>query len=194
MKQSTKRLISFGGAIILLFATLIIFSSFIRPAYTEAQSVKAERLSRERVLADQRAAVAQVQALIEAYRETGDIAEVVALALPEDEHQAEAINNVNQLAGTHGLAVQSIAIAPSPSESITRGQDGGQEILVKPVGSFTMQVRLAGTYASIRAFLGNIETNIRIMNIRTMNISPVGNANQDFYNFDITFSAYYQNS
>jgi hypothetical protein len=66
--------------------------------------------------------------------------------------------------------------------------------LVKPVGVLSAQIRVAGPYASFKTFLASIETNIRVTDISSLVVTPIGQPNQDFYNFDLTLSTYYQSS
>ncbi|MEK7608832.1 MAG: hypothetical protein AAB495_04605 [Patescibacteria group bacterium] len=200
MKQSTKRLISFAVALVFIFGALFIFSSLIRPVYSEALERKSRLFSQEELLKNQKAAVDQVKALINTYKGEGSFAEVAAIALPNTKQEAEAIHQVTELARVNSLTIQTLAVtAPSVQNISDRnipkaGTKGGDiATLAKPVGNLNIQLRLAGTYASFRAFLQNIETNIRIMDMRNVGVSPVGKPNQDFYLFDVAVVAYYQN-
>ncbi len=194
MKQSTKRLASFVFGLALIFLALLVFSNFIRPAYSDAQKVKAELLSKENFLANQKAAVDQVKNLINSYRGEGDFAQVVDLALPNKKNEAELVHQINQLAEMNQLGVQTIAVSAPGLQNISQGaQVAKAKSLTKPVGSLNVQVRVAGSYANFRAFLSNLETNIRIINLRNISVTPVAKSNQDFYLFDISVVAYYQN-
>lgn len=193
MKQSTKRLISFAIALAFIFAALFVFSSLIRPAYTEAQRVKSELLSRQTLLENQKAAVEQVKALIDSYRGEGTFVEAASFVLPNSKQEAEAVHQITQLASINALTLQTLAVSSPSVQNLGRNgisQDAG---LAKPVGNLNIQMRVAGTYDSFKTFLENIETNIRIMDVRNMAVSPVGKSNQDFYVFDLTVVAYYQN-
>lgn len=190
---------SFSIALLFIFGAIFTFSSLIRPAYTEAQEVKGRLLSQEIVLKNQKAAVDQVKALIDTYKGEGSFAEVATLVLPNSKQEAEAIHQVTQLAAINSLTIQTVAVsAPSVQNvgdkgSAKAGAKSGDAALAKPVGNLNIQMRLAGTYESFRTFLQNIETNIRIMDVRNVGVSPVGKPNQDFYLFDLTVVAYYQN-
>ena len=191
MKQSTRRLASFAVALVLFFGAIVLFSGFVRPAYTEAQKVKGELLGKENLLQNQRSAIEQVKSLVAAYEGEGNFAEVVALALPQNKNESEAIYHIGKIAELNQLAVQSIAVNAPGIQNVTAAARGGSG-LTKPVGSLNIQVRLSGTYAHFEAFLENLETNIRVMDIKNLSITPAGRSNQDFYLFDITVATYYQ--
>ena len=78
------------------------------------------------------------------------------------------------------------------SASRAKSQSQDASVLVKPVGVVNAQVRVTGPYASFKAFLANIETNIRVTDISSLVVTPIGQANQDFYGFDLTLATYYQ--
>lgn len=203
MKHSTTRLLSFAGSIALLLGSLIVFNYFIRPAYTAAQSVKAHQLSNQRILDEQKQKLSKVTAVTKAYQ--GNLAEVqsvTALALPPERDEADLVNQLSKLAGKYSLAVQNMTVntpgAKSVNASRQAGSGGSADATsslsqVKPVGVLNVQLKIAGSYGNFKQFLHDVETNIRIMDVAALAVTPVGKANQDFFAFDMTLVAYYQN-
>lgn len=199
MKPSTKRLVSFTAAFLMVIAALVVFFSLVRPAYRDSQEVKGRVLSKENALKNEQSAATQVQNLLNQYH--GDQSPQIAVsnALPPSNDQAQVVHQLQALASLNRLAVQSLAVS-QPGAKPLAGQAAGsrarteEATLVKPVGIINAQIRVTGPYASFKAFLQSVETNIRVTDISSLVISPVGTANQDFYSFDLTLSAYYQSS
>jgi Tfp pilus assembly protein PilO len=196
MKHATQRLISFAIAVIVIVASLFIFFNLVEPAYGDAQTMKAEKFSKENFYANQQAIAKQVQATVSAYQGAGSPQALASLALPATKDEADLVNQVNVLAARYQIAVQNLTIATPGAKSVQGKQataKAATSTLVKPVGVLTLQIRAAGSYSAFKSFLQSLESNIRIMDIGSVNVSPVGKPNQDYYTFDISASSYYQN-
>lgn len=197
MKHATQRLISFAAAMILIVAALFIFFNLVEPAYQEAQILKAEKYSKDNFYANQQTIVKQVQATVAAYQGAGDPRARASLALPAVKDEADIVNQVNVLASRYQIAVQNISLSTPGAKStqgkaqVTRG--AATSTLVKPIGVLNLQIRAAGSYFNMKSFLQSLESNIRIMDIGSVAVTPVGKPNQDYYTFDIAVSSYYQN-
>lgn len=194
MKHSTARLISFTVAAIFLIATLVVFLRLVRPAYGEAQELKAQKLSRENFYKNQQTTLAEVKKIVAEYKGGGTPQAAVSLAFPQYKDEANVLNQIETMASRNNLAVQNITIStPGSRQTSAAKRPGATSTLVKPIGVISVQLRIAGTYASMKSFISAIETNIRIMDITALSVTPVGRSNQDFYTFDINFDSYYQN-
>lgn len=191
MKQSTKRLLSLVISFTLFVATLIIYFSFISPANTEEQAIKAEMLSRQNFINNQKAAIGQVKNLINAYKGEGQLQEVVSSILPYSGDLAGAFSQINGLAQANRLLVNSF-IAGVPVDLPSVGQKISSQIQTKGYGSVDFQIEMTGSYGDFKAFLNNLETNIRIFDVKKIGMQPAGKANQDLYTYNLTVATYYQ--
>lgn len=184
----------------MVIGALFVFFSLIQPAYRESQEVKGQILSKENALKNEQSAATQVQNLLEQYRGDQSPQLAVSSALPLTNDQSEVVHQLQSLASMNQLAVQSIAVSQPAARPLGqtapagRGGVASTASLVKPVGVVSIQMRVSGPYASFRAFLEHIETNIRVTDVSAIVIAPVGTSSQDFYNFDLTLSTYYQSS
>ncbi len=195
MKQSTKRLVSFTVALVSIFASIFVFLNFVQPSYSEAQAIKNEYLSKISLFSIQQKSVKAVQDLIMKTKQAGeaDYATQISFALPQTRDESGLVYEINQLASQNHLSPQSITVSTPGVQNTGASSPKVGLVLVKPVNKINVQTRLSGTYADFKAFLANLETNIRIMDIASMSVSPAGKPNQDFYLFDISVVAYYQN-
>lgn len=193
MRQSTKRLASLGGVLVLLLAALITYLNFTSPSYQAAQDIKSQMLSRSNLVETQKAAIAQVEKLINQSAAEDQLKQVVALALPPSKDESDVIHQLNTLGTVNHLSIQSmVAVSQTrePPASVARATSTID--LVKPQSTVGVQVRLAGSYEDFKTFLKNIETNVRIFDVKTISIDPLGKPNQDTYSFDLTVATYYQ--
>jgi hypothetical protein len=197
MKPSTKRLASFTAAFLMAIGALVVFFNLIQPAYRQSQEIKGQILSKENALKNEQGAATQVQNLLDQYRGDQSPQIAVSSALPPENDQAQMVHQIQSLAAANRLGVQSVSVSQPAAKPLARttGAAATQESsLVKPVGVISAQVRVAGSYGNFKAFLASIETNIRVTDISSLVIAPVGLPNQDFYTFDLTLSTYYQSS
>lgn len=197
MKPSTKRLVSFTAAFLMVIGALFVFFNMVQPAYRESQEIKGKILAKETTLQNEQNAASQVQKLLEQYRGDQSPQIAVSSALPPVNDQAQIVHQLQALAAANRLVAQSVAVSQPGAKPL--GQAAARAAsttasLVKPVGVVTAQIRVTGSYANFKAFLASIETNIRVTDVSALVIAPVGQANQDFYNFDLTLSTYYQSN
>lgn len=196
MKQSGKRLISLIIAVAFLFAAFFVYFSLIQPAYDEVQKARAEVYGREEFIKNQKNVVEKIKAALENYENQDQIAAAVSAAIPGEADEGMVIHALSALASASNLGVQTIApVAPSvaTSKEAAGVREGGKTFSARPLGVMSFQVKLVGSYANFKTFLNKLETNIRIMDIKSVNVEEVGRANQDLYLFTVTVVAYYQN-
>lgn len=196
MKPASQRLISFAIAIVLIIAALVVFFDLVQPAYQSAQELKAEKISKQNFLDNQKATLSQVQDTIAAYQGSGNPQALASLALPAGKDESEIVHQIGVLASQYQLPIQSMTVSTPGAKSTqarSKNELSSSSSLVKPVGVLNIQIRLAGSYANFKSFLESLESNIRIMDIGGVAVTPVGKPNQDYYTYDLAVSSYYQN-
>lgn len=191
MKPSTKRLVSLVGALVLVFAALVVYFNLTVPEYDVIDKTRGDVASRQLLSDAQQGAIKQVQKLISDYQGKNQIRDTVSLALPTVLDQGGILHQVQTLASVNKLSMQSFSISAPVSQSISVA--ASSSAIIRPIGNLNFQFRVVGTYEDFKNFLGNLETNIRIFDIRSASVDPLGKPNQDFYGFDLTVVTYYQN-
>lgn len=201
MKQFTKRLLSSVIAIIFIVAAFVVFFNLVRPAYDSVQKMRGEQLSRARFIEDEKAIIGQVKKLVDDYRGEEKIQELVSLVLPLRADAAGALMQLSGLAEANHLTLQTVSVAAPAlqniaaevsSQSVGGGEGGARTTFIKPIGLLNVQGRLVGTYGDFKAFLKQVETNVRIFDVKNINLQPAGKPNQDSYAYEVTITAYYQ--
>lgn len=194
MRHSTKRLVSSVTALLFVVLAFIVFFNFVEPAYREVQQVRGELVSRQIFLESQQKVIQQVQGLISTYEGEGELQQTVSFALPLAPDVAGALAQLSGLLSVNGLSAQSFSISIPAVQVLSSGPERrpGAE-LARPVGTLTFQTRVVGAYENVKSFLRNLETNIRIFDVRNVAFQPAAKSNQDLYAVDLSVVAYYQN-
>ncbi len=159
MKASSKRFLSILVAILLFVASIFVYSSLIRPAYTDIKNLRAELESKSDIFTKNDASIKQVKKLLTEYQDITQIQQTISLILPLEQNVSVGVNQINGLARFNNLTVEllsarQLAIKPSAQSDLVRG-----------FGVLRYNFRLSGTYDNFKKFLQAMETNINLMDV-----------------------------
>ncbi len=177
--------------LVCVVAAFVVFFQFVRPAYIEAQDVRAEVISRETFLEQQRAAVEQVQQLIDRYRADAQVQETVSRVLPSTPDVGGALYQISAIAQGFGIQVLSTT-AQTPQLAIARPSGSASSTVgaVRPLGVATFQVKFASSYDNLKTFVERLENNVRLMDITAIAVTQAPGATA--LDVDMTVATYYQ--
>lgn len=182
-----------------LVASIVIYSQLIQPAYQDAQSIKADELSKQAFLNSEKNAIQQVQALISAYQGQGQVQQVVSAALPDGEDLAGALVQIYGLTQASSIEIPSIGLSSSGSTGGAAygpaAQKSAQSSLQKPVGSVNINLSGSGSYSDFQKFVSMLETNIRIFDVKSLGIQPTPpdkGVAIPIYHYNLSLVTYYQ--
>lgn len=200
MRASTKRILSAILSLFFIFSAFVIVAMLIKPAYEETQKLKADALSRENALNNQKVLVDQFKKLLSQYDSQEKVQENLSLILPQNPAIGEALTQINGLLDLNHLNVLSFNINKPLLQSYSSSNINSTSTqVIKPLGTIDINFKVVGNYSDFKNFLNQLETNIRIFNIKTLNISPViivsGDKNQSqnkTLSYDISITTYYQ--
>lgn len=193
MKSSGKRLISMLVAFMLVLAAIIIYSSLTVPAYTALDERRAELNSLDELYSRKEKAIADVQSVLKDYdsdQKLKGLQDVISSSLPNNPEQSEILNQVRAIAGVNQLALTDMSLNVSSIQNVAARATSTQ--LIKPVAAISVQFKVIGFYADIKNFVSSLENNLRVMDIRSITIDPLGKPDQDYYRADLTVITYYQ--
>jgi hypothetical protein len=204
MKQSSKRLISIFGSLLLVVVALVVFFDVVQPEYGVIAQVKGQIAAENNLLQTESSTVGAAQKIIAAYKGQTGGQGTIDLAMPTTQDIAGGAAQIYGLAQNSGLAIQSLAISPpTVSQPSSPVAGGASAATTKPVGTFSFQIAANGSYESLKNFLSGLETNIRIFDLKGLTVTPeqvtqgasggrnpVGN--QDFFTYNLTVATYYQ--
>lgn len=180
--------------LVCVIAAFVIFLEFVRPAYSDAQVIRGEVISRQNFLAQQEAAVAEVQQLIEKYKADAEVQQTVSKVIPSKPDVGDALYQINAIAQGYGINILSTT-AQTPQLSIAKPAASASSTVgaVRPLGVATFQIRFSARYEDLKTFIDKLETNVRLMDITALNVTqPAAGTKSDALTVDLTIATYYQ--
>jgi Tfp pilus assembly protein PilO len=183
MRPSTKRVLSIGAAFFLVVGAFIVYQNLIQP---EGKIISVKRGlvgSKANLFESQEQAVSQVQGLISQFQNIRNVQEVVALAIPDRPDTTRALSQIEAIARSSGVAILSLDFKDLGGRS-------SPQSLVKRLGVIEIKIGAVGSYLGLKNFLRSTETNVRVANVKDLNIRA--GAGKDVYNLSQTVEVYYQ--
>ncbi len=185
MKTSTKRILSIALAGLFFVGILVVYTSLIRPELTKIGGKRALLVSKETLFSNEQNAVTQVETLLGQFQNLAELQDTVSLALPLSANVTGALNQIQSIAKLSGVSVASFSVKPLAFAA-------SKEPLVKRMGSFELNLSVAGSYDNLKTFVKSLETNVRIMNVTNMRLAPLSTGAGDNLNLTLTVDVYYQ--
>lgn len=195
MRQSEKRILSSVLSFLILLSALFIFVYLLKPVYIETQSLRAEVLKRNDFIENQKLLIDQFKNLNQDYENQKNYQETFNLILPNSPSVAEALLQISGLLNNNNLNLISFNVG---KPVLLNKNQTTTNSFIKSIGSFNVNFKITGEYSNFKNFLNQLETNIRLSSIKTININQFVNFDEKnknpqktlMYDIDITF--YYQ--
>jgi Tfp pilus assembly protein PilO len=185
MKESGKRLLSLMAAVVLLLLSLYIFGSFVKPAFSEISELRAELLASKNYLKAQEEAKASFNNLFTDYKNASSIQNLLALALPNKEGVADAVYQIQALAGINNITLMNIEVEEGQAEAILANS------LIREVGKMKINLRASGNYFNFKSFISGVENNIKLMDVTNMEADSTKEAGGNL-TYNMVIETYYQ--
>lgn len=172
------------ASIMFLLGASVVFFSMILPTADKIQQLRGQRRGLQEVLQEERASVAAIENLMEQYVSIPDLQESLSLSLPTEEEVPNIVNQLQGMAKLSGVSIDSVSLQRRPIEPSRSGD------LLTPVGILEITMNVRSPYESLKLYLEDIETNIRIMDVQSVRVE--GGAGQDILSYSIVVHTYYQ--
>lgn len=164
---------------------LIVYTTMISPSLAEIQTLRAERESKLVTLADYREAIEETNNVIEASQSLASLTDSFNQVIPPEEQIPSLLNQLYGLARMSGALVDSINFQFMPIES------SSESSILKPIGIVRSTVKCSGNYESIKSYVKLLETNIRLMDVYSIDVAG-GNEENPSLSYTVVIDAYYQ--
>ena len=214
MKQTSKNMVSVLIALGLVIVALVMFFDMIQPEYAQVMQTKGQITAENQLYANEQSAVATAKKVIAEFQSQQDSGETsVALALPTQEDVAGAVAQIYGLAQNNGILVSALGLSAPTLETLQLQGNPSSTGIARPVGMFTIQISAAGSYENFNNFLQDLETNIRLFDLKSVTFGGGGSgvpnqppssqsastpskavANPDSFTYNLTVATYYQSS
>ena len=202
MARIRLNLSEFSSAVLVPVAVIAIglVGYFVLLPQFKVMSESKDALAAQRAKSqEQQEFLEQIKNLIdEAEKKQADLG-ILDDVIPTAPDIPELLANLEFLAGQSGLLVKGIDIQPAPTlASLPEGTEVSQVKRQEQLRSFTeklgimeINVTLIGAYPQIKAFILNIEQNLRLMDIQTLGFTNSGN-DDGTQEFTVQMHTYYQ--
>jgi len=181
-----SRTISLIISLLLILAAIIGYSSFVAPIIDKAKALRAEMQAKSESYAEQRAAIDSVKSLFAQFEENATLQETLKSVLPVgDAKAAVLLEQIRGLAVLNNLALQTLSIRQRQIEPSFLGVP-----LAGGIGVVSIEFAASGGYQSLKGFLADLETNVRLMDISVLSAETV--VDGDLLNVNFIINSYYQ--
>jgi Tfp pilus assembly protein PilO len=168
MNHATKRFISLLGGLVIVLIAAFVYISLTMPLFTEIEDRRGELNAKISANEIQEKNINQIRKILESYQGSREVMDALSITLPDGPKAEE------MLAQIQGLSLSTHVGLTSLNFSSPQGISGSGNSATRPLGSAVSSIKASGSYEDIRAFLQGLEQNIRIINIKDINITPDG--------------------
>ena len=195
-------------ALFFLVAAFLILFDLIQPTYGDLQTKKGTQLSEQTFLTNEQQVVNQAKNLISQYESESQAQNNLVLAMPSGPNVASALAQIYGIATNNGVTVSNISLGPPTVSLQSQAQAAGTQgaltpgQILKPMGMFSIQLTAVGSYESLKNFLAQLETNIRVFDLTGFSLqgaaapAPSGKAaaaaTSDLFSYNFSINTYYQ--
>lgn len=192
MNYTTRRNISLIVSLILLIGALVVFFTLDWPIFSQIRQIN-KKIAQEQVQYDEQAkAVQTAKSIVAQYNGLKAVSNTISLSVPRGTEIENVIAQLNNLASQSGLEVQGINFE-TPSLPTLKDKKAATNI-AKENRILRLTLSLSGSYESFKTLISSIESNIRLMDVKTISFSSAGGEGQggNRFNFKVGIDAYYQ--
>ena len=166
--------------IILIGASVAVFVIFVSPLYNGISDLKAQVASYDQALSNSKALENERDKLTQKFNSiTGENLERIKKLLPENVDNIRLILEIEKIASPFGMALRDVKYNPvkTAEDTQTGGiQGSGPTLTQKEYGVWDLEFSTVGTYANFLNFIKALESNLRIVDISTVEFSSDSSA------------------
>ena len=151
------------------------------------RSLEERRLLKNK-LQDEKEKLEKVQKVFESYHSFLPAKEKISLLLPEEKEFGDVLYQLKGMADLSNVKLNRCTFSEVRKEKKLPRFLNRKEKLTKDFGTLSAALEIEGDYPSIKNFLKKIETNIRVMDIKRINL----NKSDENVKGIITINFYYQ--
>ena len=168
---------------------------FTQPKYQETKDAKQEIQQYDEALDKANELQQLKQSLLSRYNafDPNDVSRLQKL-LPDHVDNVRLVLDLDNMAGTHGMALQNVVISNPGSETGETSAVGTIGTARQKFDSLTLRFSTRATYPTFVQFLEDLESNLRITDLIALTLTPESGgaeASEPMYRFDITVRTYW---
>ncbi len=184
MRPSSKRALSLLASMIFFIGSLVIYVNFIKPTYDKIDLLRGELETKRQQYGDYKNIIDRLRPVFDSFQSASQLQQSFSSMLPTNPMVPQAVAQINGLARASLMSINSINI----NELAVASQ---KTSLLKGAGIIDLNLAMnSNSYESIKSFLQNTESNIRIFDVKRINVSKKDNTNSFSVSLDVY--GYYQ--
>jgi Tfp pilus assembly protein PilO len=187
MRSSTTRILSILLSAMFLIGLVFVITSLVKPEFDRVLNKRAEIYSKNQSFRSRAEAVEKVSNLIKDVKSFNNLRSTVSLAIPLNMSVPEILNQIDAIARTSNVSINSFETSPEAFIS-------SDNSLTKRLGVLKINLSVNGEYDNLKDFIRFLETNVRIFNIQSYEFlaKKIEQINKMTYNLNVSFHTYYQ--
>lgn len=199
MKETTKRNFSLILTIIFFLISLIAFFNYTWPALLRVLDLNDSLKLIKEEYTRQNKSLQIAKDIINQYKNLSNVNQMISLTLPKTDELFNVVAQLEKISSESGILIQNITIKPplqsATSTAASASAGGSKESLISSVQSINVDLSMVGTYESFKTWINAIETNIRLMDITSINFTGMvasEKTSTNIFNFRVNLNFYYQ--
>jgi Tfp pilus assembly protein PilO len=195
MKETAKRNISLILVIVFFGAAMIVFFTLSWPNLTKVFDLNSVLNESKKEYENQNQSLQLAKSIIEQYKNLNDVNQAVSLTMPKTDEIYNIIVQLNKIAESSGMSIEGLSLKEVINNNELDDSNNRQN-LVKPYRTISINTSLNGSYESFKTWLELVETNIRLMDVKSVSFEGVNLSSNksinNFFNFNVNLDIYYQ--
>jgi Tfp pilus assembly protein PilO len=195
MKETAKRNISLILVIVFFGAAMIVFFTLSWPNLTKVFDLNSVLNESKKEYENQNQSLQLAKSIIEQYKNLNDVNQAVSLTMPKTDEIYNIIVQLNKIAESSGMSIEGLSLKEVINNNELDDSNNRQN-LVKPYRTISINTSLNGSYESFKTWLELVETNIRLMDVKSVSFEGVNLSSDkpinNFFNFNVNLDIYYQ--
>jgi len=180
--------------LIAIFVGIILLLDW--PGVKDILSIQEEINHYSNLIEEKRELVSKTEQLKQAYDSKQEDIKKVYYVLPKEKQIPELIVQFEALASGNGLILEDLSIQKKKRAQETKKEEEQKtrEAVLQEVETLKISLKVTGTYLSFESFLKTLESNVRIMDIQSIDFTSKESKEEEslFLNFDVELEAYYR--
>lgn len=156
---------------------------FVLPAWNKSGVLNNEKISKEKQLTDLRSTVANIDELSAKYEKSKTDLNKLSLAIPSEQQLPELLIQFEDVIKSNSMIINNVEFT---DEGASTGNEFSKTGNVKIIQT---KLAIEGSYSNFKNLLNDIERNIRLMDVTSINFSR-GGADTNT-KFDVVLNTYY---
>ena len=169
---------------------LVIYSSYIRPAYEGVKKLRGEVAVKQQALDDQDNAIKQVQSLIKQFESVSQLQDKISLFFPPEENVPQSLVQLESLSRITGVSLEAVNPQYIADNSAVKKKEGLASV-IKSIGKTRFSVKVSGSYEGLKNFIKGLAESIRIFDIADFKLES-GGSEEGYYTINLSVDNYYQ--